>query len=390
MNNIRITTIRYSIRGSKIIFILLFSFLFCEIAISQIFSDGEPIYKPGQDTNYVPQIQIDTKDLVKPQISGENTLKNNKFAHPINVGVNPEEYGVWVNVPQLNKRIWLLSIKAENASSLNLILSPFNLVEGAKLFFYDSLQTQIVGAITSRNNKNSNVLPVSIIKSDLIYCELQLPDNQKDYGDLTISTIGVGFPSPDISLKGIEDRWFGTSASCNINVNCYDFSGLKKQKQSVCRIIYEGTGRCTGTLINNLRDDETPYIITAAHCIRTEKSANEAIFYFNYESPDCSNIDVAPVSISGATLVSAGFHNPNPLAELDELDTLDFALLKLSEKPPLNYNVYYSGWDATNTPPDSIYVIHHPLGDIKKISVDSEIPVTGNMGLGFELVVVSH
>lgn len=358
---------------SKRIFLGVFLLVFMFQGVqSQIFTSGKPIYNPNDKEIFVPKIEI---DVTYEQLSGSNSstlFKDNQFAQPLDVDINPEKYGVWIDYPELNKKVWLLEIDTKNASSINLILSPFKLIEGAKLFFYNKGKTQVKGAITSANNKDSGILPVSIIEGSSIYCELQIPIYQKEYGEFTISLIGAGYPQSIAVMKSPNDKYFGTSDTCHLNVNCVSFKNLDYQKKSVCRIIYQGSKRCTGTLINNIENDETPYIITAAHCIRDEFTANGAVFYFNYESPDCSDTDVEPVSISGATLIAAGYRDPI------RHDTLDFALLKLSENPPIYYDVFFSGWDATNNFVDSTYSIHHPQGDIKKIAIDQDSPETGD------------
>ena len=59
----------------------------------------------------------------------------------------------------------------------------------------------------------------------------------------------------------------------------------------------------------------------------------------------------------------------------------DFALLELSASPPDSYNVFYAGWSAIDTPADSVVAVHHPSGDIKKISFDYD-QVTSTSYLG--------
>ena len=135
---------------------------------AQIFSSGVPLYNPVKDTLFVPRIVIENTGVESTQKSSGTLFKDDKFAEPIDVSFSPDDYGVWVEKTQENKKIWLLAIKVKNASSLNLILEPFYLEEGSKLFFYDSLQTNIVGAITSRNNKKSGVLPISGPWSSLV------------------------------------------------------------------------------------------------------------------------------------------------------------------------------------------------------------------------------
>jgi len=49
----------------------------------------------------------------------------------------------------------------------------------------------------------------------------------------------------------------------------------------------------------------------------------------------------------------------------------DVGLLQLNSTPPSSYNVYYTGWDKSGTIPTNQTAIHHPAGDVKKISFDT-------------------
>src|SRR5690606_5514370 len=48
---------------------------------------------------------------------------------------------------------------------------------------------------------------------------------------------------------------------------------------------------------------------------------------------------------------------------------------------PASFNPYFSGWDNTGTIPTSTVCIHHPNGDIKKISFDDN-PALISQGMG--------
>src|SRR5690606_33774993 len=113
-----------------------------------------------------------------------------------------------------------------------------------------------------------------------------------------------------------------------------------------------------GALINNVNEDGTPYFLTANHCLGN--GTTTWIFYFNYNSPQCSPNQDGPLnqSIAGCTLLAS---KPGS----------DMALLELSSTPPSNYNVYYSGWDRSGNFPTSQVGIHHPSGDVKKICFDN-------------------
>ena len=145
-------------------------------------------------------------------------------------------------------------------------------------------------------------------------------------------------------------------------MSCSEFSDWDAEIRSVAMILTSGGSRiCTGALVNNVRQDLTPYFLTANHCLGGESNW---IFMFNYESPVCNNQNgPTNMTLSGATL-------------LDNGSTSDFALLEISEYPPESYEVHYAGWSAINVAPQEPVAIHHPSGDIKKISFDDDAGIS--------------
>ena len=130
---------------------------------------------------------------------------------------------------------------------------------------------------------------------------------------------------------------------------------------------------CSGVLINNARRDGTQYFLTAKHCVRDDVSYY--IAGFNYEKQRCE---------SGVALEKSGHRNgslislaPQAMLQpqtvqgfelLAEWDKTDFALLRIKERIPEHYNLYLSGFDATEHQDSGFVGIHHPMGDFKKIS----------------------
>jgi len=131
----------------------------------------------------------------------------------------------------------------------------------------------------------------------------------------------------------------------------------------VCRIIINSSTLCTGTLINNVRKDSIPYVLTANHCISSSFKASSTLFYFNYEVDTCNKTVVSnSYSLAGSTLLATS-------------DSIDFSLVRLSEAPPDIYKPYFAGWSVSSTPATNAVCIHHPQADVKKISIDDD-PVT--------------
>ena len=84
------------------------------------------------------------------------------------------------------------------------------------------------------------------------------------------------------------------------------------------------------------------------------------VVYWNYESASCNAL-VAP---------AGGYFNDNQSGatlRVTRADT-DLTLVELTSAPDPDWNLYYAGWDASGAAPDATIGIHHPSGDVKKIT----------------------
>ncbi len=293
-----------------------------------------------------------------PESSQSSLLKVPVNGVSVKADMGVDSIGVW-DVMEDGSRLWRAAFRAEGALAMNLVFKPYRLNRGVRLFLYDSLQGQILGAFSDLNNKYTELLATSWIRGETIYAEMQVPSYQEEFGRLGVASAGCITEPADDSMPE-KDGWYGRSGECNQDIACFEDADYQINKQAVVRIVYSGGERCTGTLVNNGDLNGRNYVLTAKHCISTEPDANEALFYFGYESPLCDGDDGdAGKSLSGAT-IRAG------------TDDLDFVLLELLEPVPVEYRPYYAGWDATGTQPQSGYTIHHPQGDVKKVAVDND------------------
>ena len=344
------------------LFIILCLLVFSQEVFTQIKYSGHSVVHKNIELHHIPSLSIavsQTKQttFIKNREQGKH-LKIDVFAISYDTLISPSTHGVWISTPQ-GKKIWTFAIKSENARSINLICNPYKLNPGVKLFVTDSSGNEINGAFTFRNNKPSGVLPVNPVYSDYVLVELQLDPSVTDFGEFGISRISIE-PNLSENLKYTGDEWYGASKSCHEDVNCFDSRPVAYQKYSVVRYIYNGTSRCTGTLVNNTLNDGTPYILTAGHCIGSDWEAATAVYSFNYVSPSCNGPDdIEDNSIAGSELVSHSSY-------------VDFSLMKLYEKPPSDYRPLYSGWNISDEPCDTTYTLHHPQGDVMKIAYNTD------------------
>lgn len=295
----------------------------------------------------------------------QNMLKPFRFAYPFDVSLSPNNSGTWYNTTKVN--IWQLRIRSSGAYSLNLIFDRYRLPENARLFLISEKTGEIKGAYTSDNNSEKHIFAIEPIEGDELLVQYEEPVNVSFPGELHISKVAHDF----VGIATKDHRPLGLSGACNVNVNCDVANGSENVRDGVCRIIIEGTEICTGTMVNNTSKDGIPYVLTANHCIKTEAQAQASVFLFNYESPYCESIDGdVSRSMSGSSLKAS-------------FDSLDFTLVRLNTIPPYNYRTYLAGWNRNNVAPTSSICIHHPLGDIKKVSIDSDAAITAKFNSSY-------
>ncbi len=338
------------------------------LANGQISDGGKPL-QTGHLKSLKRQIiempKVDNFELLKASVlenQKETQLKPFRFAHSFPVNINRENNGVvYENIDGYS--VWQVTIKSEGALSLNVIFNPYHVPPGAKLYILDQDQKKKLGAFTDFNNKEFNSFAVSPVAGDEITIQYEEPLDADFKGEIGISKINHDFVG--VVAGKNERRPLGKMAgSCNVDVNCELAEDWESLKNSVCRIFIDGTEACTGTLVNNTSKDQKPYILTANHCYRDHINGEEnSVFLFNYESPYCGNLD-GDISNS----ISGGIYRAND-------DSLDFRLVEITIPPPPEFRPYYAGWDNSGDIPTSEVAIHHPQGDIKKISIDYDSPI---------------
>lgn len=353
-------------------------FLLSGFTFAQISSGGEPVSFKRQLSRNVPVITMPEVDVPALLAEDEENAELDvpfRFGYPHDVDYGLDNSGLWETLDDGGK-VWRLAIKCPGAYSINILYNRFSLPDGARFHLYTPDKRMVLGAFTSRNNKQHGKFATAPTKDNEVILEYYLPAGIDDRGDLRISRIVHGYKDVFFGLSKEEidpTEHFGWSQYCNINVNCPEGEPWHNEVRSVVMtIVKDGTSQCSGVMVNNVREDLTPYLLTANHCLGGEDTW---LVVFNYESPSCENI-VGPgdMTLTGVTLLA---HN----------DYSDFGLVELSEQPPVSYRVHYSGWSAVDVPSPSSVIIHHPVGDIKKISFDFDPVVSTDY---FEYTGESH
>jgi hypothetical protein len=331
---------------------------------------------PDQFSQIVSGVELDKPDISKLIEEDEKRTAENSGIERIGSLVQLDigfKNGQWSNLVN-GDRIWNLIICGKDAKALNLYFDSFHLPEGSTLHIYRPDRRQVLGGYSSHNNNDLQTFATELIYGEELVVEYFEPKSVKGLAKLHISEVGYVYREVDKPYLS-NNRDFGDADNCHVNVNCSpEGNGKQVQRDAVVRILVKldaGFGWCSGAMINNTNFDCKPYLLTAFQCgndngsITTASNFNQWIFYFNYQTTGCSNPGMDPIAsastISGASVLA---YSGDPFTS----NQSDFLLLELNQTVPESFNAYFAGWDRQNIASTGGYGIHHPSGDIKKIS----------------------
>lgn len=307
----------------------------------------------------LPTFNIDQM-LREDSINIENNITPFRFAKKFDVNINPQNSGKWETVDDI--KIWRCKISSANAFSMMAIFENLNLPDSSSLFIYNENMTQIAGPFQSAFNQDV-ILPTELIAGASIIVELVVNvSDQQELPYFTITSVSHDYWNLIDILNGNEKgKLAGKILKCHNDINCSEGDNWQTHKRAVAMIVVDGSALCTGSNINNTNFDGTPYFLTANHCYNGNTNViSRSVFYYNYEKEGCGGKKERPYyTISGATLISNNSYS-------------DFTLLRINGgRVPSSYYPYFAGWDKTGNNLANATVIHHPAGNVKKISFDN-------------------
>jgi len=246
------------------------------------------------------------------------------------------------------ERLWILGVRTPGALWQSFVFSLFELPTGVSLYVYSPGGEEVLGPYTSTDNRSFHTLATPVLAGDEAVIEMDFAPGAADASPLRLRTVVGGYRH----FAKTEKR----AGSCEVDINCPDGADWQNDKRGVALIYFDGW-ECSGTLVNNVRRDCRNYFLTAHHCIDRASYAQDTVFYWNYELTGCASGDIADQTQTGATLRAT-------------YQASDFSLMELAAPPEADAHVYYAGWSVSTDPAQGAVGIHHPDGDVKKISIE--------------------
>jgi len=223
---------------------------------------------------------------------------------------------------------------------------------------------QVFGPYPANKLAQTKIYWSPVLEGETATMEIFLPSG--------VSPRSVSIAMPQLShlvkagadlLKAEPESDIGRSGACESDIACVNPStALRNQAKAVAKMLFTTGGHtfiCTGTLLNDSTATNTPYFYTASHCMDSQEAAGTLNTYWFFDAVSCKSTAVPPYQlVAGGSML------------LGRSGGYDWALVRLNNPPPAG--AVFSSWRAEPLPiPSPITVVHHPEGDLKKVSQGS-------------------
>ncbi|MFZ9688951.1 MAG: hypothetical protein ACO3DS_03840 [Phycisphaerales bacterium] len=301
-----------------------------------------------------------TEDVILGNGNGPNPLR---FAVPTPTGLSLAS-GEWIDVE--GGRLWRTVISSSNATTARLHLTGIDLPAGQQMRLSSpGWADSVIGPIEGKGEFGNGEM-----------WSLALPTNEV----LVEWFVPTGSPAKALPFADAEyyhgyrqiwklDDGGGDGGlavgTCHLDPIC--FPTWAGESNGTVRLIFSGF-LCSGQLTATTAVDETPYVMTANHCISTQSVANSCQFNFFYRRNTCA----ASATASAGTNITGGDLVVTQAAS-------DCTLLMI--RPTLPANVYWVGWTNSNMPTNTASTgLHHPDGSYQRISFGTKNASSFNCG----------
>jgi hypothetical protein len=306
-----------------------------------------------------------------------------RFGYGFDVSYTMDD-GLWMRSDEVN--VWSLKVVSHGAYSLNFIFDRLSLTDGAELYIYSVDGSMVYGPVTSTENlpeekalavkelrassserqqkESGQLFLTDLVAGSEVVIRLVEPTGVEKASSLRICRVVHGYVNMFPEL-GIQTR--AQSESCNIDIACYP--AWQYESNAIAMVLLSsGYESCSGALINTTAQDFRTYFLSAFHCLDTNKDGTASsteinatqnwAYRFKYMKAACGGNGTSYISYNGSTY-KAGWA------------ATDFLLMDLDFSNKIAGSSYtYLGWDRTGSTPSSGTGIHHPSGDVMKISFD--------------------
>jgi lysyl endopeptidase len=347
----------------------LFVIMMCLCAHAQVktnFNNDKAIAGRGHfSKNYTTQtdLELPAKNinalLAKEKRLQEQSSQTKPFqlAEPVAIDLDISRNIKWMLDGDSAFGKYTIHLKGALSASIN--FDKFYLPKGTEMYIYNQGGKMITGAITEKENNAKKTWGSWVLQGPVLTVEIKTP--AKTVNELQLHSKNIAYGYKEVYAK---TGGFGSAGACEINVLCPLGNGWADERNSVALVLNDnGSVWCSGAMVMNACNTNRPFFLTAEHCFNPPgyPQQDETLWRFTFQawSSTCT-----PDQNSNGTTYNGSTMRANWASS-------DFALVELNSPPPANSGIFYAGWSRSTTAATSGTGIHHPSGDVMKISQDN-------------------
>ncbi|MCL2830793.1 MAG: hypothetical protein FWD77_08680 [Betaproteobacteria bacterium] len=272
----------------------------------------------------------------------------------------------------------LQRIRSEGAVALRLGLKIAPEFDGELRFAPANQTSTAIGPFTRRDWEGMSVYWSPPVEGDDMLVEIRMPDGKAPpegaIGFFRVTHI-YELPGASAASGNSFSNVYPGTYTCYNEAACAKTDAERRAVKAVAQMTFQledGAYVCSGSLVADANQTGTPYFFTANHCISDAATARTLVTRWNFQYEFCiGSTGEPPGSLwlySGADYLNSEFNN-------------DHSLLRLRDRAPMGAT--FLGWSTDSLKAyDTMVAIHHPNGDVKKISWGyAQEPPTGDVNV---------
>ncbi len=313
---------------------------------------------PALGASRVDVLKVDLESLIRASADVPT-----QFAVSVPAVVNTDVKGQWTTANGVSS--WRYAVRIPTSVSLSFHAERLSLPAGATLTVRGGASSVVYRA----QDVHGGGLWSRIAVGDTLEFSVQTPASARRNVALSIRSFQAGYRS----LGGrVKDHPYyrrlkalaaavGSSA-CVQNYECSVTAGNTPPAQATVGLIINNLYQCSGTLLNDVSVDNTPYVLTARHCQTGQLgggdpgAARGVSVYWNA---------VTACDQALGTLYDPGLRSQTGATTVVEQQ--DIWLIRLDASPVVA-DAQLAGFDASGGAVQGGYTIHHALGFNKQLT----------------------
>jgi hypothetical protein len=280
------------------------------------------------------------------------------------VGIAPGAAGEWNDIIGQGS-LWIADVTVSGAIGVRLNFADMDLPPGGQVFVYSPTYPERVwGPFENRGVADGDFwTPTTFGETARIEYFLPFAEGH-DVQTATRAVGDDGAPMTPFRIPACQHVYLDPVAdyhqrvgACHNDANCYAAWANEVRAAAGIGTINSNALFCSGTMLTASNNDQTPYWLTANHCIGSASAATNSEIFWLYQTSACGGSVPALSSVPQSFICT----------RLSNSSTSDHSLLMVEGTIPSGLS--WAGWtSAAVANGTNVTCIHHPDGSWKRIS----------------------